>query len=233
MKFNFNLSKKIALGYIVLLLLIFALGLLTFNSLAENRKTSENLINVASPSLTQANKLLVLINNSKMLAKSWVFIEIHADTPSKREFKRLFSDYSKIKEGLDTLSLKWNSEEAEKYSVTRKEERKLVIRPGTRIGFTYLSLSCYKAHHLIEPFIVKYPVIKREPSTLFDHPGEEFLLVLEGKIDFVYGKEKIRLRAGDAIHFDPSVPHRGQNATSQESECLVIVINEEAIKGTS
>jgi len=143
---------------------------------------------------------------------------------------------SKIAAGLGvpiSIFFEETEEEAEKYSVTRKEERKLVIRPGTRIGFTYLSLSCYKAHHLIEPFIVKYPVIKREPSTLFDHPGEEFLLVLEGKIDFVYGKEKIRLRAGDAIHFDPSVPHRGQNATSQESECLVIVINEEAIKGTS
>lgn len=122
-------------------------------------------------------------------------------------------------------------EEGEKYSVTRKDERKLVIRTGTRIGFTYFSLSRCKAHHLIEPFIVRYPVIKKEPTTLFDHPGEEFLLVLRGEIDFVYGKEKIRLRAGDAIHFDPSVPHRGQNATNQESECLVIVINEEAIKG--
>lgn len=143
---------------------------------------------------------------------------------------------SKIATGLGvpiSIFFEETEEEAKRYSVTRKEERKLVIRPGTKIGFAYYSLSRYKTHHLIEPFIVKYPVIKKESTTLFDHPGEEFLLVLKGEIDLVYGKEKVRLRTGDAIHFDSSIPHRGQNATNQESECLVIVINEEVIKGTS
>jgi quercetin dioxygenase-like cupin family protein len=49
-------------------------------------------------------------------------------------------------------------------------------------------------------------------------------------MDLVYGKEKIRLKAGDAIHFDPSTPHRGQNVGKEESECLVIVIDEDTLQ---
>jgi len=116
------------------------------------------------------------------------------------------------------------------YTVTYKNERKQVIRRGTKIGFIYYSLSSLKTRHLIEPFIIRYPVIEKEPIKLFDHFGEEFLFVLKGKMDFVYGKEKIRLKAGDAIHFDPSTPHRGQNVGKEESECLVIVIDEDTLQ---
>ena len=116
------------------------------------------------------------------------------------------------------------------YTVTYKNERKQVIRRGTKTGFTYYSLTNFKARHLIEPFIVRYPVVEKEPTKLFDHPGEEFLLVLKGKMDLVYGKERISLQAGDAIHFDPETPHRGQNAGKEESECLVIVIDEDALR---
>ena len=116
------------------------------------------------------------------------------------------------------------------YAVTYKNERKQVIRRGTKTGFTYYSLTGLKSRHLIEPFIVKYPVIEKDPNKLFDHVGEEFLLVLKGEMHIVYGKEKISLKAGDTIHFDPSTPHRGQNAGKKESECLVIVINEDTTK---
>ncbi|MFO7459288.1 MAG: XRE family transcriptional regulator [Desulfatiglandales bacterium] len=111
------------------------------------------------------------------------------------------------------------------YAVTRKADRKAVVRKGTKIGFTYYSLTSLSSPHMIEPFIVKYPVIAKEPTTLFDHPGEEFLLVLKGKMELIHGKERIRLHPGDAVHFDPSVPHRGQNVGASESECLVVVID--------
>lgn len=124
------------------------------------------------------------------------------------------------------------SDDHEPYAVTTKDQRKPVVRRGTKIGFTYHSLTGLTRPHVIEPFIIKYPVIKKEPKLLFDHPGEEFLFVLEGKIDLVYGKEKIRLGVGDTIHFDPSVPHRGQNAAQKESTCLVVVVSEKGVKNS-
>lgn len=140
---------------------------------------------------------------------------------------------SKIARGLEVpIGIFFEEDEVdhEGYAVTYKNERKHVIRRGTKTGFTYYSLTNLKSRHLIEPFIVRYPVIEKEPTKLFDHPGEEFLLVLKGEMELVYGKEKIKLKAGDAIHFDPSTPHRGQNTGKGESECLVIVIDEDTLK---
>lgn len=140
---------------------------------------------------------------------------------------------SKIARGLEVpIGIFFEEDDTDQkgYAVTYKNKRKQVIRRGTKTGFTYYSLTGLKSRHLIEPFIVKYPVIEKDPNKLFDHVGEEFLLVLKGEMDIVYGKEKIGLKAGDAIHFDPSIPHRGQNAGKKESECLVIVINEDTTK---
>jgi mannose-6-phosphate isomerase-like protein (cupin superfamily) len=139
---------------------------------------------------------------------------------------------SKIAHGLKVpISIFFEEEESEKegYAVTRKSERKQVVRKGTKIGFTYFSLTSLKSQHMMEPFIVRYPVITKEPNVLFNHPGEEFLLVLKGEMELAYGKEKIRLEVGDAIHFDPSTPHRGQNVGKEESECLVVIVNKEMV----
>ena len=140
---------------------------------------------------------------------------------------------SKIAQGLEvTISVFFEEEEnhEKSYSVIRNNERRQVVRWGRGIGHTYYSLTDFKLSHVIQPFLLVYPVTRKEPKFLFDHKGEEFLLCLKGKIELVYGDEKIPLEAGDAIHFDPSVPHRAQNAGSEESECLVIVVDMDSSK---
>jgi len=134
---------------------------------------------------------------------------------------------SKISHGLDVpIGTFFDIEETageDGYAVILKDERKRVNRRGATAELNYYSLKGLKSDNLIEPFIVKYPAAQKKPTKLYDHPGEEFLLVLKGKIDFIFGKKTIRLETGDSIHFDPSTPHRGQNAGKTESECLVIV----------
>ena len=82
--------------------------------------------------------------------------------------------------------------------------------------------------HLIEAFVMKHPPLNKKLKILFDHQGEEFILVIKGVIELVYGDEIIRLETGDAIHFDPSVPHRAQNAGNIEAECIVVVAGEKS-----
>jgi len=140
---------------------------------------------------------------------------------------------SKIAHGLDVpISVFFEEEKtnSESYSVTRRNERRRVIRRGQGIGHIYYSLTDFKLRHVIQPFLLVYPPRKKEPKFLFDHKGEEFLLCLKGRIELVYGDEKIALESGDAIHFDPSVPHRAQCVGSEESECLVIVVDSGALK---
>jgi len=134
---------------------------------------------------------------------------------------------SKISCGLDIpMGTFFDSQDAiaeEKYAVTLKDNRKQVNRKEAMAEINYFSLSGFKSDKLIEPFIVKYPVIKKNPTKLYDHPGEEFLFVLKGEIEFVYGEKIIQLKPGDSIHFDPSIPHRARNAGKIKSECLIIV----------
>jgi len=81
---------------------------------------------------------------------------------------------SKIARGLEVpISIFFEEDESvqEGYAVTHSNDQKQVVRRGTKIGFTYFSLMGLNSQHLIEPFIVKYPVIAKEPKVLFAIPG--------------------------------------------------------------
>jgi mannose-6-phosphate isomerase-like protein (cupin superfamily)/DNA-binding Xre family transcriptional regulator len=39
------------------------------------------------------------------------------------------------------------------------------------------------------------------------HPGERFLLVLQGEVKLAYGEERIVLESGDSIYIDAAIPH--------------------------
>jgi transcriptional regulator with XRE-family HTH domain len=134
---------------------------------------------------------------------------------------------AKIAQGLEvpiSIFFEESGETADqKYIVTRKDKRRQVVRRRSDIGFIYYALNTAKDLHLIEAFIMEHLPIKKKLKVLFDHPGEELVLVLRGSIELVYGHETIRLAAGDAIHFDPSIPHRAQNVGKETAECLVII----------
>jgi transcriptional regulator with XRE-family HTH domain len=139
---------------------------------------------------------------------------------------------AKIAQGLEVpigLFFEENGSTTEqKYTITRSNKRKQVVRRGSDIGFTYYAFKKPQSLYLIEAFIMEHPPDKKKTKELFDHPGEEFILVLKGVIELVYEEEIIRLETGDAIHFDPSIPHRAQNAGNIEAECIVVVAGEKS-----
>ena len=138
---------------------------------------------------------------------------------------------SKISHGLEVpIGIFFETHEMddhEKFAVTKKHERKQVNKKEASEALNYYSLSGLQKKKIIEPFIVKYPVTGKNTTKLYEHPGEEFLFVLKGSIEFIYGKEIIRLESGDTVHFDSSIPHQMRNAGDTKSECLVIVTDEE------
>ncbi len=137
---------------------------------------------------------------------------------------------SKISHGLEVPIAIFFDEgkkkDEESYSVTLKNERKQVNKREATAELNFYSLSSLRSNKLIEPFIVKYPVINKTPTKLYEHPGEEFIFVIKGEIEFIYGKKIIQLDQGDAIHFDPAIPHRMRNAGDTKSECLIIITDE-------
>lgn len=75
---------------------------------------------------------------------------------------------------------------------------------GSHLRFSALAQN--KTDRNMEPFFinVSYCPTGDLPS---HHEGEEFLYVLEGSVQLLYGQETYTLEKGDSIYYDSIVPH--------------------------
>ena len=117
-------------------------------------------------------------------------------------------------------------EEERKYEVVRRGERRVVSRviskAGTGHGYTYEALSFRKRNKKMEPFLLTVSERAGE-ETLYNHEGEEFLLILKGKAEVILEDERLLLEAGDAVYFDAALKHRLLSYDGQEVKVLAVV----------
>ncbi|MFN4064819.1 helix-turn-helix domain-containing protein [Azoarcus communis] len=88
-----------------------------------------------------------------------------------------------------------------------KGEGMEVVRRGTKRGHTYHLLSYGQGPtKVFEPFLI---TIDHESETfpIFEHPGTEFIYMLEGSIEYRHGQHTYVLNPGDALTFDGEIPH--------------------------
>jgi len=115
-----------------------------------------------------------------------------------------------------------------KVSVVHRWERKPVVRGGTGFGYDYVSLAHKKAHKHMEPFIFTFPS-EVDIDTYFEHPGEEFIYILAGEVEFEIKIDghlrRWTLEPGDSIYFESSLPHRGRSP-SGDAQALVVVMED-------
>jgi quercetin dioxygenase-like cupin family protein len=101
--------------------------------------------------------------------------------------------------------------------VVRSDERQRVYSPSERMNVFLLSKH---PERVISPVMsVLDPGGESEPST---HDGEEFVHVIEGELELEIGDEKMRLEAGDSIHFSAASLHTYRNPGSGEVSFLSI-----------
>jgi transcriptional regulator with XRE-family HTH domain len=82
-----------------------------------------------------------------------------------------------------------------------------VVRRGTKRGHTYHLLAHEQGPtKLFEPFLI---TIDSPDATfpVFEHPGTEFLYMLEGRMEYRHGQHTYLLTPGDALSFRGEVPH--------------------------
>lgn len=78
-----------------------------------------------------------------------------------------------------------------------------------------------KAARNMEPFLIHVKPCTGEVS-LNSHEGEEFLYVLSGRIEILYGVESYQLDAGDSIYYESAVPHH-VHALGGDAQILAVV----------
>ena len=82
-----------------------------------------------------------------------------------------------------------------------------IVRKGTRSGHTYELLGSLRGpYKRVEPLLVKLDV-STEVFPLFQHPGIEILYMLEGVMEYSYGREHYQMEKGDTLQFEGDIPH--------------------------
>ncbi len=107
------------------------------------------------------------------------------------------------------------------FSIVRKADRARVVTGASAFGYDYVSLS--RAAHgspQLQPLIFTFPK-EVDKFVFFEHEGEEFMFILSGRVEWQISHEKHTLEAGDCIHFDARLPHRGR-ALDDEAVALVV-----------
>jgi transcriptional regulator with XRE-family HTH domain len=95
------------------------------------------------------------------------------------------------------------------YSVTRKNEQKIVSRSTSKKGrkqvYTYKSLAPEVKGRHMEALIVQ---LEENPDDEMSvHEGEEFIYVLDGVVVIIIGEDKFDLEPGDSIYYLSTIPH--------------------------
>jgi transcriptional regulator with XRE-family HTH domain len=89
----------------------------------------------------------------------------------------------------------------------------VVVRDeGGGPGRTLLAMAAVRHHKLMEPFVVTLEPGETNGDTPGNDrrltcPGEEFVYVLEGELEYGVGDETFRLKAGDALYFNATRPN--------------------------
>ncbi len=106
-----SIGKRLQLGFGILLVIVLIFGLIIIVKTKKNNTISEKIINTYTPSRTLLNKYYNIIDNSKMLIKSWVFIDKHMTDDKKRLLELHDSVFPALVVELAQVKTEWLEED--------------------------------------------------------------------------------------------------------------------------
>jgi transcriptional regulator with XRE-family HTH domain len=108
--------------------------------------------------------------------------------------------------------------------LVKKGEGLEVVRRGTRRGHTYHLLASDRGpRRAFEPFLVTLNS-RSEIFPEFEHPGTEFIHILEGSLRYRHGTETYLLKPGDSLTFRGDVPHGPDKLLKLPIRMLSIIV---------
>lgn len=112
----------------------------------------------------------------------------------------------------------FESEEEKSYVISRKGSRKTL---DSHKGYTVELIAEGMENPFMEPAIVTLKEKYSEKEVdLAVHDGQEFMYILEGKMELVLGEKKYILRRGDAGYWNGSIPHMGLSLSKKPAKTL-------------
>ncbi len=115
-------------------------------------------------------------------------------------------------------------EVGKEYIVSRRGDRRVSESKrgsGDKTNYLVEHLAEGMANRWMEPVLVT-SVGKDEDVVPITHDGQEFIYVLEGKIEITLGEEKFILKVGDALYFNGILPHKGISLSKKPAKSLSV-----------
>jgi transcriptional regulator with XRE-family HTH domain len=133
------------------------------------------------------------------------------------------ANLGRLAEAFSTPLASFFREEQERVSlVLRRAGTGREVRFRGRAGTLVNLLAEERPGKLMEPLLVDVASAPHEVPPQA-HPGEEFNYVLEGRCQFIYGRDTYILEAGDSVYFDATVEHAAHAIGGAPCRLLAIV----------
>ncbi len=123
--------------------------------------------------------------------------------------------------------LEGKSSNLSSYTVTRKGQGKITSKED---GIEINNLAPLFRDKLAEPYLAKYEYreeLQNKPIHTITHGGQEFDIVLSGKLKVRVGNHTEVLEEGDSIYYKSSTPHGMIAVDGQDCTFLAVVISED------
>ena len=111
------------------------------------------------------------------------------------------------------------SRAADKKEVTRFSDRGNAVNSD----LDFYTLAKDKAGRHMDPFVIDIFPSSEEEIKTSTHEGEEFIYVLEGEVEIIYGKDVYELKAGDSIYYESIVAHHVHSHGENPAKILAVV----------
>lgn len=93
-----------------------------------------------------------------------------------------------------------------------------------RKDYDYKSLAyCFKGRRM-EPFEICVPPKRVEDMNFIQHMGQEFIYMLEGRLELRIAEAVVELNPGDSIYFDSHNPHAMRSLGETQARFLDVIL---------
>ncbi|PLX16078.1 MAG: histidine kinase [Salinivirgaceae bacterium] len=116
MKYRFTIANRLFFGFGLIILTLLVSSILTYVTLQSNKKLNEEITNIYTPSVSKMGDMTQLINSSKMLITSWVYIDKKSDAPDKIKLRKLHNeDFPHLVADIKEIYKNWDNKDKGKF----------------------------------------------------------------------------------------------------------------------
>jgi transcriptional regulator with XRE-family HTH domain len=115
-------------------------------------------------------------------------------------------------------------EETREPTYVRSSQGLTIERRGTRAGHQYQLLGHTIGRDIsVEPYLITL-TSESDVFPVFQHEGQEFIYMIEGKVGYRYAGKVYPLQPGDSLFFDAEAPHGPQELTQLPARFISVIV---------